>query len=153
MRECPVFGLRIGTCGCTLDRVSRDLHRDADTAGGANALRARLARLRAEAEAAMNAAREVERKLTAITETKVDTDASVAERIRAFYFQNSSMSFSAGEIAEAIHAPVETVRKTLQRMSDRHEIEHAGYGSYGVSDNFFELNGWDKDRLERNWND
>ncbi len=134
------------------DRVGRDLLRS-DDAGGASALRARLMKLRAEAEAATAAAEEVERKLTAIIASNVDTDASIADRIRAFFYQNPTMSFSPVELCDAVKSPVETVRKTLQRMSERGEIEHSRYGAYGVTDEFFELNGWEKERLTRNQND
>lgn len=141
-----------GTSGCTPDQVSKASSRD-DATGGAKALRQQVARALAEEEAAKNKREQLERKLAAITDAKVDTDASVAARIRAFYYQNHSMSFSAGEIADAVHASVETVRKTLQRMTERNEIAHTGYGAYGVTDDFFELNGWDKERLNRNWED
>lgn len=131
--------------------VSRDQQRDPDAVGGTEALRARLARAVADAEAAQAAADALRRKLAAITDTTVDIDSSVAARIRAFYRQNPSMSFSPVELADAIHAQVETVRKTLQRMAD--EIEHAGYGAYGVSEDFFKLNGWDAERIDRDWHD
>lgn len=107
----------------------------------------------AEEEAAKAKREQLQKKLAAITDAKIDTDASVAERIRSFYFQNPSMSFSAGEVADAVHAPVETVRKTLQRLTERNEIAHTGYGAYGVSEDFFELNGWERERLNRNWED
>lgn len=129
----------------------RDHQRHTDAGGGKDALRARLARLESEARIAQAAAADLRRKLDAIEGTAVDRTASVAARLRAFFRQNSTMSFSPVELSDAIHAPVETIRKTLQRMTA--EIEHAGYGAYGVSDDFFTLNGWDQERLNRNWND
>lgn len=105
-----------------------------------------MARLRAEESAARRAAEELEHKLDVISNYTVEKTATVAERIRDFLGQHFTMSFSAGEVADAIHAANETTRKTLHRMTERGEIVHVGYGMY-------ELNGHDRQQRMRNMGD
>lgn len=142
--ECPIFGLTNGTLAGMLDRVRSVPIRNVEPVGGAQALRSRVERLRAEAEAAGREADELDRKLKAITTATIDCTATVADRIRAFLGQHFMMSFSAAEIAEAIQATTETTRKTLQRLTERGTIEHEDYGAY-------RLNAADRAQRSRGW--
>lgn len=95
-------------------------------------LRARLAKVQAEAEAL--------KRLVAIAEHEPELAKPVTDRIYDMLHANFEWSFSPAEIMEAVHASEEAVRKALQRLVARGLIEWKGHAAYGIST-------WEANRL------
>jgi hypothetical protein len=87
-------------------------------------MRARLAKVQAEAEAL--------KRLVAIAEHEPELAKPATERIHDMLRANFAWSFSPAEIMEAVHAGEEAVRKALQRLVARGLIERKGHATYSI---------------------
>jgi len=91
-------------------------------------------------------------KLIVVSEHATDTSTSVADRIRALLHANPTMAFSPKELMEATHSGEESVRKALTVLVEQGHLLRASRASYQI-DPQFELDGWQRARLLRGWED
>jgi hypothetical protein len=110
--------------------VSSGTNTDSKSDGAS--LRARLARVEAEAEAL--------KRLVVLAEHKPELTKPVTDRIYDMLRANHEWAFSPAEIMEAVHAGEEAVRKALQRLMARGLIEWKGHAAYRVGS-------WEANRL------
>jgi hypothetical protein len=110
--------------------VSNESHIDPRAEG--ISLRARLAKAEAEVAAI--------KRLVTIAEHQPELNKPVTDRIHDMLRANHEWAFSPAEIMEAVRAGEEAVRKALQRLAGRGQIDRVGHGAY-------RLNAWEANRL------